>query len=132
MITNFWPKVRLFCGNHPEEEGKIEMCPHNPASGSISAGIYGNQSNMFYSCPRYYPEKRKEGEKCCRNHISLKEYEGMLNHLSKIVEEGEALGGTVELVGEKWKSRQGVEYCVFHQSDNHIDVKCLNRKDLRK
>lgn len=129
MILNFWSNVRLFCGNHTETDEHIQMLPHESATGT---GIYGQQLNMFYACPRYYPENRKPGERCCRNHISIKEYEGMLNHLSKIKEEGESSGGTVELVGEKWRSRQGVEFSVFRQTDGHIDVKCVNTKGLEK
>lgn len=124
--------MRLFCGNHNDTNELIMMALHESASGSTSAALYGQQLNMFYSCPKYYPKNRKPDEKCCRNHISIKEYEGMLNHLAKIMEECEAGGGTMDLVGERWKSKQGVEFCVFRHTENHIDVKCLNVKGLRE
>ena len=54
MQTNMWSRITLLCGNH-EDGCHPEMMPHAPAEGSISRGLYGAQTNMFYSCPRYYP-----------------------------------------------------------------------------
>ena len=124
MLTNFWSRVRIFCGNH-EDSTTIMMIPHSPASGNVSASLYGNQTNMFYACPKYYPENRSEDEKPCRNHISLKEFEGVVNHLAELIDDG-----VVDIVGERWKSKQGVEYCVIRQDDTYFDVLCLNRKGL--
>lgn len=132
MIINLWTKVRLYCGNHPDTDEKTEMRPHEAPSGNMARSLYGSQLNMFYACPKYYQENRADGEKLCRNHISTKEFEGMLNHLAGILEKGEEYGGTINLVGEEWSSRQGVKFKVVKHTSNHIDVKCLNSKSLWK
>mgnify|MGYP000125173154 CR=1 FL=1 len=127
MQTNFWDRIILVCANH--EGGDLpQMMPHAPASGNVSRILYGEQTNMFYSCPRYYPENRSEGEPCCRNHISIKEYEGMLSYLDGLISRIEAQGGSIDIVGEKWKSKQGTEYKVVRQTAEHIYVSCVNRK----
>lgn len=132
MIANLWEKVRLICGNHDKDK-IVYMEPHAASSSSVMQGLYGNAAmNMFYACPKYYPDKREEGETLCRNHISLKEYEGMLDYLSSIIEEVEADGGSIDLVGEKWKSKKGVEFEVVYQDATHIDIRCIDRRSLWK
>lgn len=129
MIVNLWSKIHLICGNHDGKE--IMMVPHEAASSAMSRSLYGNTSmNMFYSCPKYYPENREEGEPCCRNHISMKEFEGMLTHISDILENAQKSGGTMDLTGLKWKSKAGVEYTILRYTDTRIDVRCLNQKSL--
>lgn len=127
MQSNLWTRIKLVCGNHGGGDIPL-MAPHAPAESSTSRGLYGIQTSMFYACPKYYPENREEGEPCCRNHISIKEYEGILDHLEKEMGKIEASGGTIDLVGEKWKSKAGVEYKVVRQTRDHIYVSCLNRK----
>lgn len=131
MQANFWTRIKLVCANHEDGDMPL-MSPHAPAEGNTSRVLYGTQTDMFYSCPKYYPENREDGEPCCRNHISIKEFEGMLNHLQKLVTDIESVGGTIDIVGERWKSRQGVEYTVVKQTPNHIYVSCLNRKAVWK
>ena len=131
MIKGLWSKVRLVCGNH-SDESKIIMNPHEAAKSAISKALYGSSSGMFYSCPKYYPENRSENEPCCRNHISVKEFEDMIGFIANKVSEYESMGGTFELVGLTWKSRSGVEYTVVKQTDTHIDIKCVNEKALWK
>lgn len=130
MIINLWSKIQLICGNHSDGDEEI-MTPHEAASSKMSRSLYGNSSmNMFYSCPKYYPENRKDDAPCCRNHISMKEFEGMLTYLSKTLEDAQLNGGTMDLTGLKWKSKSGVEYHVISYSDSAIRVKCLNKRAL--
>lgn len=128
MVENLWSMVRLFCGNHHEKP--CQMLPHNAPSGKMAQSLYGSSLNMFYSCPKYYPENRAPEEKCCRNHISMNEFEKMLAHISDALAKYEETGGTVNLTGEKWKSRQGVIYEIVRHDEKHIDVMCLNKKNL--
>lgn len=109
------------------------MTPHEAASSNMSRSLYGNSvMNMFYSCPKYYPENREEGEPCCRNHISMKEFESMLAYLSDTLEKAQKGGGSIDLTGLRWKSKSGVEYNVIRHTDKHIYVKCLNQRALWK
>lgn len=130
MIINLWSKIRLVCGNHGENEEEL-MLPHEAASSNMSRSLYGNASmNMFYSCPKYYPENRAKDEPCCRNHISMKEFEGMLSYLSSTLEDAQLNGSTMNLTGLKWKSKTGVEYHVLSHTESSIRVKCLNKRAL--
>lgn len=130
MIINLWSKIHLICGNHGDSNEEI-MAPHEAASSNTARSLYGNAAmNMFYSCPKYYPDNREEGEPCCRNHISMKEFEGMLAYLSNTLETAQKTGTTMNLSGLTWKSKAGVEYTVLRHTDTRIDVKCLNRKAL--
>ena len=83
MITNLWSQIQLYCANHEEP---VHMVPHEAATSRISQSLYGNTQNTFYSCPKYYPENRTDGEPACRNHISITEFERMLGHLSQLIE----------------------------------------------
>ena len=129
MQANFWTRIKRVCANHEDGDMPL-MAPHAPAEGNTSRVLYGTQTDMFYSCPQYYSENRKDGEPCCRNHISINEFEGMLNHLQKLVTDIESVGGTIVLVGEGRKSRQGVEYKVVKQTPSPIYVSCLTRKSI--
>ena len=131
MISNLWNSVRLVCGCHPDSKGPVYMQPHDSPTSKASISMYGNSLNMFYSCPKYYPDNREPGEHACRNHISLKEFEKMLEVISKELEAGDDLTGSVQLVGLTWKSKSGIEYKVVRQTEKHIDVMCINRRALK-
>lgn len=131
MLMNMWSRIKLLCANHPDGI-RPEMMPHAPAESNISRGLYGAQTNMFYSCPKYYPENRESEEPCCRNHISIKEFEGIIDHLEKSAGKIEAMGGSVDLTGERWRSKSGVEYKVIKQTKDGLHVECLNRKAVWK
>lgn len=135
MIINLWQKIRLFCGNHEEMEGKSypHMTPHAAAESETARAMYGNSTmNMFYSCPKYYPDGRDENEPACRNHISMKEFEGMLDKIASEIEKAQRNDTVTDLVGMRWKSKSGVEYRIIRSDDEHIDVVCLNPKSLWK
>ena len=121
MIRNLWTKVCLYCGNH--ENASVKMEPHEAPASVISQRLYGySEKIMFYTCPKYYPEHRSENEVCCRNHISVNEFEKMLAYFSDEMEAQLQKGAIPTLTGLKWKSRAGVEYRVIRQSDDHLDV----------
>lgn len=134
MVVNLWQRVRLFCGNHEKDEnGYPRMTPHEAASSATSRGLYGaGVQNMFYACPRYYPDAREEGEPACRNHISMKEFENMLDYISGIIEKANRADEICDLTGLSWKSKTGTEFKVIKHTDEHIDVVCLNKKSLWK
>lgn len=132
MIINLWQKVRLYCGNHEGADLPL-MTPHDQASSATARSLYGNNSmNMFYSCPKYYPDNRKDGEPCCRNHISMKEFEQMLGKISDEYEKAQKADMTCDLTGLQWKSKNGTQYRIRKQNDDEIDVVCLNEKSLWK
>ncbi len=120
MVKNIWSNIRLFCGNH-EDKHSIEMMPHDDAEGL----------EMFYSCPKYYPENREGNERPCGNRINLVEYQAAVEHISDILEEHQSNGGTINLVGHKWKNKKGIYFEVVGHSMNHIDISFINQRALR-
>lgn len=114
MIKNIWKNIDAVCGNNHDEKILLE-----PTMGK----------DLFYACPKYRPENRKEGERICGNRISLKEFEAMIQHLTDVLEDSDMLMGTVDLTGHKWKSR-GVEFCVLKHNKDYIRVAVLNKKAL--
>lgn len=134
MITNLWERVHLLCGNHNAEDAKDlpHMTPHKAADSATSRGLYGNNMKMFYACPKYYPSEREEGEPACRNHISMKEFENMLDVISKEIEKANRNDMMVDLVGMKWKSKAGTEFRVVRYGEDRVDVVCVNKKSLWK
>ncbi len=120
MVKNIWSSIRLFCGNH-EDNHSIEMIPHEGADGL----------DMFYSCPKYYPENRSAEERPCGNRINLVEYQAAVEHISEVLEEAQLDGGTVNLRGHKWKNKKGIRFEVINHSMNHIDISFVNERALR-
>ncbi len=112
--------IRIFCGNHGDDFS-IEMTPHEGAEGQ----------DMFYSCPKYYPENRTGNERPCGNRISLNEYNQMVEYISKRIEEADMAYQTLDLTGHKWLSKRGVAYMVIRHSMKHIDILVYNKAAFR-
>lgn len=121
MIKNFWNNIRIFCGNHRENH-TIELMPHEGAEGM----------DMFYSCPKYYPESRSEDEKACGNRINLIEYQKMVEYLSDKIEDAEEERKTVNLTGYQWSNKRGITFTVLRHDKEHIDVLVYNKRALGK
>lgn len=133
MIVNLWQKVRLLCGNHdPGEAGLPQMTPHEASDSAVSRSLYGNNMKMFYSCPKYYPSERAEGEPACRNHISMKEFENMLDVIAGEIEKANRADEMCDLLGFSWKSKAGAEFRISAFNEDRIDVVCVNKKSLWK
>lgn len=116
-IDKPWDKIKPICGCHKDE--RIEMTIN-------SSGAY----SLFYSCPKYYPQNRKDGEKACSNRINLIEYENMVEYISSEIADAKMNGGTVDMTNHKWK-KKGIEYKILNHTDDNIDVSIVNLKALR-
>lgn len=119
MIRNIWGKVRIFCGNHGED-ATIKMKGHEGAE----------DLDMFYSCPKYYPENREEGEHPCGNRLSISDYEQCVQHISDMLEQAEENGAVINLTGHRWADKKRTTFCVIRHTPNHIDVLVLNKQAL--
>lgn len=120
LIKNLWGKIHLFCGNHGEDE-TIEMTIHEGSD---------TMKTAFYSCPKYYPDNREKDERACVNHISVMDFEKMLNHISDEIGKGIKNGEEIDLKGYKWKDRY-IEYKVIRFEEEYIGVLCLNKKSIK-
>lgn len=113
MMYKGWDYVTVVCGNHDSDDVEMRICegPHS----------------LFYACPKYYPDARKEGERACANRINLIEYERMLMHLSDMLEKN---GVQWNLAHHKWKQK-GIEFEVLSHEEKGIVVKMLNKTALK-
>lgn len=116
MVKNLWKQVLIVCGNHGEPENVM----------SLKTG----HRSMFYSCPKYYPEAREPGERACKNHVSVDDFEKILGRLSKEVEELMISGQKPCLKNLKYKVKT-IEVEVMKHSDNCLVLKVLNKKALQ-
>lgn len=133
MVSNLWSHIHLVCGCHNLQGGYVLMEPHAAAASNTAASLYGNASmNMFYSCPKYYPDNREKGEPECRNHVSMKEFEGVLDYITDHLMPAILSGTDMDLTGLKWTSKQGVNYEVIKYEKGDYYVKCVNNKALWK
>lgn len=117
MIKNFWKKIVLICGNHPDEE--------------ILMNLIEGPSSLFYACPKYYPENRTPNERACANRINLVDFEKMVDHLSELYEENFLEGNLINLTGHRWVYKKVIEYEVIEHTQDQIKVKMKNKKALR-
>lgn len=123
MIQNLWHAVQITCGCHNDQ--KIPMVPHEGSTTFVQGGV---QNSLFYSCPKYYPDQRNEGEKPCFNRLSIDEYEDLIMHLSNLLEDAECSGATVNLAGIRWKNKKGTLFEVLKHNSKGIRVAVMNRQ----
>lgn len=115
-FNDAWKMIKPVCGCHGDEQ--VEM--------TIQTGPH----SLFYSCPKYYPQNRKDGERACANRINLIEYQKMVEKLTGEIAEAEVNGGSVNLKNMKWKEK-GIEYHVIDHKKDMLTVSIVNKKALR-
>lgn len=119
MIKGLWGTIKLVCGCHNDR--RVEM-------GINDRG----QHSLFYSCPLYYPENRKEGERACANRINLVDYERMLNHLSDVMMQAVTNKEACDLTNYKWKDKKSyITFEVLKHTDEELVIKMISPKALR-
>ena len=114
MITGLWKNVRLICGNPAHESHEIMELRQTP-------------TDVFYACPKYYPQNREPDEKPCMNRISVGEVEKMLDLLAEKIQEEEADNGSFFAKNYRFETRIG-KYKVLQCSDVLLSVKVLNKR----
>lgn len=124
MIKNLWNFIHVYCGCHQEN---VELQVHEGAQNQNSGADY---LSAFYACPKYYEENRRPGEKACLNHISIQDYQDMVEHLSSILEAGMKEGISVNLQGLSWTNKRDVEFKVFEHSRDGIGITAVNKRAI--
>ena len=117
MIKNLWKHITLTCGNGHTEEVVMDL-----KQGPLS---------LFYACPKYYPENRKEKERACANRLNLVDFEKMLDHMTEKIEKGMDQGIEVNLTGYQYRDRKGTQYTVLKHSKDDLMIEVLNRRALK-
>ena len=105
-ISGAWGRTRLFCGNHPAgEEHEMQLAEAGGAA--------------FYACG------------ACRNRLRPTDFEKMLEHVAKLVAQADLEGTVLNPSGHKW-TRNGIAHEVTGYSDEHIDIRAVDRKSLAR
>lgn len=117
MIKNLWNKIVLCCGNHKGEE--------------VIMDLKEGPSSLFYSCPKYYPQNRENGERACANRLNLIDFEKMLDHLSDKLMDDEKNGVRSDLSNYSFKNKKGMIFRIISYSENEIKVEMLNQRALK-
>lgn len=117
MIKNLWKHITLVCGNHHKEEVIMDL-----KSGPMS---------LFYACPKYYPENRTKEERACVNRLNLVDFEKMLDHMTKKIEDDMDQNIETNLTGYQYRDRKGTQYTVLEHSKDDLKIEVLNRRALK-
>ena len=116
MIENSWNTVKLICGNHAE-----------PVDMILKEGA----DSMFYACPEHIHVYGNITGIACKNRLSPKAYEEMLEFLQH--ESGAGTPFVADMTGYFFSIRN-VDYLVFKQetikSIPHFRVAVLNKKAI--
>jgi hypothetical protein len=118
MVKNIWKNIHIYCGCH-KPLTNIKMMPHEGTEGR----------DMFYSCPKYYPENREYGEKACGNRISITDYKKMVEHISDILEDAMQSRAQIDLTGMSWSSN-GIDFTIQKHDRDYIEVAIINRRTI--
>jgi len=116
FITGSWENVHLYCGAHQDElvEMQLKEGPHS----------------LFYACPKYYPDNRKEGEHACYNRLNLVDCEKMLSTIADMIIEADSKGEIVDLTNYSW-TKKGITYKILHYSPSRLDVSVFNKPSMQ-
>lgn len=117
MIKNIWKTVKVYCGSDHDELTELE----------VEQGMY----QLFYACPRYKRENRGDNERACNNRISIDDYEGMIKHVSDLLEEAELNGSMLNLTNYTWK-RKGITFKIIEHTKDKIAITMLNKTAMKK
>ncbi len=120
MIKGIWNMIEVYCGDknkHKDKDVQLEV-------------VQGVFNGYFYNCPHYKDENRQEGERKCCNRISPVEYEKMIDHISKLLEEADLNCEQINLAGYKWKSK-GIQFEIFEHEKDKIKVYMFNPKEVK-
>ena len=113
MIQNLWNDIKIVCGN---------CKTHTPLEPKIA-------ESLFYSCPKYYDFNRTPDERPCGNRISGIDYERMVDHISKKIQEASLNFEKIWFQGYTFKIKN-IEFKVLSHKDDEIIVTVLNKTAL--
>ena len=111
MITSLWNKTEVYCAHH-EEPQIMDL--------ANSRGI------IYYACREGFPENKKDNSSLCKNTLSLKDFEKMLDYISDIMLKAELNNEVPNLKNDKF-SIGHYEYRIFEHNDK-IKVSVKNKK----
>lgn len=93
--------------------------------------IRNTETDYFYACPKYNPDEREEYERPCINHISINEYQHMLETFSEKIQEKEEDGSTFFAKNLKFKTKNA-EYKILVHTPRELVISVLNKQAKNK
>lgn len=118
MVSHLWDKIELYCNNGHDSLVKMDLVP------------MGKHQTLYYACPKGFDADRNENEPMCRNRVSVKEFEKILDHISSILYDAEMNNEVINLQNIKW-TQKGIRCYIFEHNDK-IKVLVYNRNEVEK
>lgn len=99
-IDDIWNRIVPLCACHSTEVVMVEK--QTPDS-------------VFYACPKYYEENRSPNERPCLNHLSVQDYQGMIEKITSELAFQTVKFQNADLTGMRW-TKNGILYeVVYHR-----------------
>lgn len=117
MIVNLWKNTSFYCMNHDKP---VKMEPRT------------GKKELFYACPKYYPENRSDNERACMNNMYTQDAQEAVCYVSDKIEQYTAEGiEPLCVIGETWTKRD-IDYTVLNYDNGKLKIGVLNRRALSK
>lgn len=101
MVTGLWNKIEIYCGLHEEP---VEM------------KLTERRNTVFYECPKSISTDSSYDASLCHNSLPLKDFEKMLDHISKVLYEAEVNNEVPNLKNESFTLGKFL-YKIFEHDD---------------
>lgn len=111
MITSLWNKTEIYCAHHDE------LCLMD---------LNNSRGVIHYACHESFPENKKDSSCLCKNTLSLKDFEKMLDRISEIMLQAELNNEVLNLENVKFSIGQ-YEYKIF-KHDEQIKIAVKNKR----
>ena len=117
FITGAWQNTKLICGHHGDD-----------MTHEMTLNQFGK--SLFYVCPNYYEETRKEGECNCTNKLPLKDYEKVLGHIADTIIQADLNDKVIHLENYEWRNRSGVKFKVLKHRPTETVIRMIDPKTM--
>lgn len=107
MIRNLWNVVKIVCAKHSNTP-ELVLTQITP-------------KKIQYVC------MNKEDDKCCKNYITVEDYDGVIKKITEEIEKAEFSGSIVNLKNYSWTARN-IVYKILCFKEDKIVVQALNKK----
>lgn len=117
MITNLWGFTKLVCGNHPNESNPPELV------------LKQTGKMVYYGCPTYSPKRPNDS---CRNAITTRDYEKMLEYLSDKINSAYLNLQTINLTNHQWQTNnKKITFKVIEHNNFGITIMVTNKEVIQ-
>jgi len=112
-----WHTPILICANHSDGQEFVMTLQQSP-------------KRLFFACPKRHRWNRSVGECACKNRITLKQYENMLDKISAALEKAGEDNTLLNLTNYSWEAC-GVQFKVLSHTEVDMKISVLSPKGAR-